>query len=289
MNRFPLLTTYYTLLIILAVLVLLGGIWVANDAATTETWRGETEFKFGTFLGTFLGFGAVAFGLAVSAEVIGLFLTMEEHLYEMRASLSRLPDSARQSMPTAPQTPAQQPQTTAIYTPTKIGVTGPEAKSAVLRATVKPERVFIVGTPGARMDRANVKAVAKQNQVLNLIGRTDDCRWVRIEREFEAWVDAANLSIEGDISTLPVQYGPETKSAVLRGTVKPERTLIVGTPGVWMARAIATQNQALKLIGRTDDCKWVQVEREFEAWVEASDLSIEGDISILPVKYSSQG
>ena len=55
MNRFPLLTTYYTLLIILAVLVLLGGIVVALDTATTVTWRGETEFKFGTFLGVSWG------------------------------------------------------------------------------------------------------------------------------------------------------------------------------------------------------------------------------------------
>lgn len=205
MNRFPLLTTYYTLLIILAVLVLLGGIVVALDTATTETWRGETEFKFGTFLGTFLGFGAVAFGLAVSAEVIRLFLAMEEHLYEMRSSLSRLPDPAQQSTPAAPQTPAQQPQITAIYTPTKISVAGPEARSVVLRATVKPERTLVVGTPGVRMARA----IATQNQVLKLIGRTQDQKWVQVEHKFEAWVEASDLSIEGDVSTLPVRYSSQ--------------------------------------------------------------------------------
>lgn len=117
MNRFPLLTTYYTLLIILAVLVLLGGIWVANDAATTETWRGETEFKFGTFLGTFLGFGAVAFGLAVSAEVIRLFLAMEDHLYEMRAYLSGLASAAKK--------PAQLTPTSGSVTPPRKGPSGP--------------------------------------------------------------------------------------------------------------------------------------------------------------------
>ena len=79
----------------------------------------------------------------------------------------------------------------------------------ILRATVKPERVFIVGTPGARMIRANVKAVAKQNQVLNLIGRTDDCKWVQVEHKSEAWAEASGLSIEGDVSTLPVKYSSQ--------------------------------------------------------------------------------
>jgi hypothetical protein len=151
-------------------------------------------------LGVILGFGSVALGLVVSAEVIRLFLAMEEHLYEMRSYFSGLATSTQESMQ-----PARPPQTTAIYTPTRVTASGSAPKSVALRGTVKPERTLIVGTPGVRMARA----IAAQNQVLKLIGRTQDQRWVQVELKSEAWVETSDLSIEGDVSTLPVRYNSQ--------------------------------------------------------------------------------
>lgn len=125
MERFSLLMWCGILLTSLAVLVLLGGILAALGTATTVTWRGETEFKFGTFLGTFLACGAVAFGLAVSAEVIRLFLAIEEHLCEMRVSLSGLASAAETSVQSVEQEPAQLPPTRGSATRTREVPSGP--------------------------------------------------------------------------------------------------------------------------------------------------------------------
>lgn len=195
MNRFPLLTMYYSLLIILAILVLVGGLFVAYGMAQTETRLGETEFKFGTFLGVFLGFGVVAFGLALSAEIIRLFLAMEDHLYKMRSQLSGL----------LGQEPAEQRQTTITEYVRTSAETTAAYPTVVLRGIVRPERVRLIVVPGGWL----VITTATRNQVLSLIGRTDDCKWVQVEHKSEAWVETSDLSIEGDVSTLPVKYSSQ--------------------------------------------------------------------------------
>lgn len=72
MDRFPMLTTYKTLLNGVAILTLVAGLFIAIDGARETDW-GRTEFQFGVFLLTFIPFGIGAFMLAVSAELITLF------------------------------------------------------------------------------------------------------------------------------------------------------------------------------------------------------------------------
>jgi len=87
LNRFPVLAGYKKLLNIFAAFVLIVSILHAFDAATPS---GGGPFDVGEFILAFFDYGFISLGLTFTAELIELGLTIEDHLYEIRASLATL-------------------------------------------------------------------------------------------------------------------------------------------------------------------------------------------------------
>lgn len=82
MSRFPLLNIYRTALQIFAGLTLLAGLFVAYSAGSNANDYGD--FSLVTFVGVYTGVITTAIGLLVTAELIHLGLSIEDHLHAMR-------------------------------------------------------------------------------------------------------------------------------------------------------------------------------------------------------------
>jgi len=204
MKRFPLLNSYKVLLYVVAVLVLVVGFLISLGNASMSVW-GETGFQFGEFLVTFIPFILGAFFLAVSAEVIGLFLTIEERLYQIQLNTTPSQSTPQTGFQrgywdvgiSAP--PTGQP-------PNMSGATAYPADSQAtthkIRATVTaPERALIRQQPN---EMAPANRMARSGRDVMLVGRTADGAWVKIDAPFDAWINSADLAIQGKIYDLPV-------------------------------------------------------------------------------------
>jgi tetratricopeptide (TPR) repeat protein len=90
-NRFPLLNTYRLLLYILAALAFVIGtavmVTLLISAATNDTGIIRASSPYAIII-IIASTGSTTFSLLLSAEVIKLFLNMEDHLYHIRYDLS---------------------------------------------------------------------------------------------------------------------------------------------------------------------------------------------------------
>lgn len=211
MKRFPLLNTYKVLLYVVAVLVPVAGLLVSLGTASVTIreygleYRIERDFRFEVFLTTFIPFIIGAFFLAVSAEVIGLFLTIEERLYQIQHNTT--PSQS------TPQTGSQKGYSDAgisalptVQPPNISRATVPPADSQAathkIRATVTaPERALIRPRPN---EMAPANRMARSGRDVMLVGRTADGAWVKIDASFDGWINSADLAIQGNIYDLPV-------------------------------------------------------------------------------------
>ncbi len=80
--KFPALNLYKMLLTLLGYVVIGGGI-LLSISISNSPWR----FDLGLFFGSAIGFVAIGVSLFVVAELIGVFLSIEEHLSESRSYL----------------------------------------------------------------------------------------------------------------------------------------------------------------------------------------------------------
>ncbi|HEX3051723.1 MAG TPA: hypothetical protein VHP83_13770 [Aggregatilineaceae bacterium] len=219
MDRFPLLNLYRVLLLGLAGLVLLVGITaaIAESSEKTVEYNEQTgrleetsDFQSGKCLSTLVATFISCVSLVIFAEFIQLALTMEDHLYTIRHSIgsivvppspsisayseSSLSDSSGNA---APASPASENPQSAINLPNSIEF------EYNLKALVNVERVKIMKKPNG--NAFDIIGVAMRDQELTLVGRTYDSSFVRLNYyEQEAWVEASQLKIEGDITTLPI-------------------------------------------------------------------------------------
>ena len=84
MGKFPILKIFRRLYIFAGVLLLGGGLLVAVEAARISSWYGDSTFDAGIFAITYLYFVGAASVMLIIAEVIQLFLRIEDHLDVIR-------------------------------------------------------------------------------------------------------------------------------------------------------------------------------------------------------------
>jgi hypothetical protein len=80
--KFPALNLYKTLLALLGYVVIGGGILLGLSIANTRQ-----GFDIGLFFGNAIGFVVLGGSLLVVAELISVFLSIEDHLSESRSYL----------------------------------------------------------------------------------------------------------------------------------------------------------------------------------------------------------
>ncbi|NLE52697.1 MAG: hypothetical protein GX613_14970 [Chloroflexi bacterium] len=201
MDRFPMLTTYKALLNGVAILTLAAGLFVAIDAARETVW-GETEFQFGVFLLTFIPFGIGAFMLAVSAELITLFLTIEDRLYEIQNNTSPKRSAPQTASRPAPSKSATQTNATAgASEETVYPAASRTAARKVLATVTASDRTLVHQRPNKM---APPHRIAVFGEDVTLVARTEDCAWMKIEASYNGWIAAAALTLHGDVYDLPV-------------------------------------------------------------------------------------
>lgn len=202
MDRFPMLTTYKTLLNGVAILIVVLGLFVAIDTARVRVW-GETRFEFDTFLLTFIPFGIGAFILAVTAELVTLFLTIEERLYQIQYNTTPRPsqtDSQTASLgpgSSAPQTAQPTDISRETAPPAVSQATGPK-----VRATVTAEDRTVVYQRPNKMSPPHRILVFGED--VTLVARTADCAWLKVDASYEGWIYSADLRLHGDFYDLPI-------------------------------------------------------------------------------------
>ncbi|MBN1965242.1 MAG: hypothetical protein JW910_11395 [Anaerolineae bacterium] len=275
MDRFPLLNTYRGLLIIAAVLIIIVGFFGGLSAASeTNTWTDETEFTVGTFL-LFFGIAAGAgITLLVMAELIHLGLAIEDHLYHMRRNI----EPARPASSSAPSRAGSRSYSSTSSSSSLTGSTS-RAESS------DPQQVYSQALAAYR-NRDYPKAVELFEQAL-LTGagmapppalyfyRAQCYREMGETEKYQADMKTYNALAEGT----------SNQDGALFGTVAAERTMLRQEPreGAELFTMVM-QSTRLKLIGRNNDSTWVKVEhREGDFWVDAADLTIDGDVSSLPL------
>lgn len=208
MDRFPMLTTYKALLTGGAILLVVAGLFMALDAARTPVgFRGETKFEFGVFLLTFIPIGIGAFMLAVSAELISLFLTIENRLYEIQLNTSeRKPPpfrasgdrySEQRSIPS----PAQPVVLSNASLSAERATVSQSGSHKVLATVTTSNRTLVYQRPNKLAPPHRIAAFGED---VTLVARTDDCTWVKIDASYDGWINSADLTLHGDVYDLPV-------------------------------------------------------------------------------------
>jgi hypothetical protein len=207
MFRFPLLNSYRSLLQVAAGLLALGGFFYAIEAANTN-YYGKSSFNFGVFI---IVFGAAlisTLSLLVTAELINLGLSIEDHLFDIRKNIksiastvdTKVPQPAKTSTPVPPplQTLVDEAQ------PAKISDQPKLSHEHSLKATVTPAkggRAMLKKTPMNAQPWAMVGA----GQLITLAGRNAEATWAAVKRQDDIyWIDVLEIEIDGDILSLPV-------------------------------------------------------------------------------------
>jgi|SRR5664279_586610 len=197
MSKFPLLDTYRTLAVILAVIVVIAGFFAALSAATAF----EQAFNVGTFIVAWLPFLGGAFSLGVFAELIQLFLNIEDHLEHIKIASERqgvqltraLENTAAtsSSRPTSSGGSTSSTQTRASSQPA-IEIFARVQAKATTSVCTKPETAFASGQ-------------LNSGQTITVYGRNSDSTWLSIGRTGKLWIDAADVQVvEGDVGRLPI-------------------------------------------------------------------------------------
>ena len=203
MSKFPLLNTYRSLAIILAVIVVIAGILSALGAASL--FRG---FDLGIFIITTIPFLGGAFALGVVAELILLLLRIEDHLEHIRhaserpltqavAAAENSPTSSRASSSASP------PSTSSYRSTTPAASTSRQMPDAItVRIQVKVKSTSFRIKPDAAAD---VSGSLNFDQSITVYGRNTDATWLTISKIGRLWIDVSDVDvIEGDIDKLPV-------------------------------------------------------------------------------------
>lgn len=206
MSKFPLLTNYRTIAILLAVITVVVGVIAAISTATISIDYGQrTRFELGTFVFVLFPFLVGAFVLAVLAEMISLALHMEDHLDVLRSfqekdrNITRRDSFADLAFSGPPTVKARHETDTSesFYRIAQENHAGVTLKAAVIRY-----QTIALQTPG--QENMIFRGAIKQGTELSLYGRTSDGDWVEIEGTGRSWVEAVHLQIEGDVMTLPI-------------------------------------------------------------------------------------
>jgi hypothetical protein len=217
MNKFPILNFYQNALNILGVIVLVGGFLIA---LTTSSSLGRSFGGGGliVFVSAYLPFLISAIGLGITAEIIKLFLRIEDHLDQMqrmqRQLLATRPpmySEAAKSPSRSIEQPLSQKADNFIRTDTykaKQASKVLENSDIWLEAIVIPERTMIRARPNTKY---GVRGAAMRGQVVRLLGRNADNTWAVMDKEASMWINVSELSVRGNLEALPIIENTQPK------------------------------------------------------------------------------
>ena len=202
MGKFSLLKFYRRLLRIAAVLSLLGSVamFLFTPLRGTYSYSSDLLIAFVAalpFLGLSLGFGIIA-------EIITLFLHMEDHLDKMRQEQAR----TNQLLLNPPQgrtvSPASNPFSAAG--PSQAVRSTPKLAS-FLDSTIVAYAAFVYDQPD---EHSKLLGRVLRGRAVKLYGRDASSQWVCGDTTGTKWIRVSQLSVSGDISTLPIITPPPT-------------------------------------------------------------------------------
>ena len=106
-------------------------------------------------------------------------------------------------------------------------------------------------------------------------GRNEAGSWLHIA---EGWVAAKNVEANGDVMTLPIT----TDAVTIQATAN--RSLRSGPDSSFEVVGNLPSGETALVLGRNHNGSWLQVK---DGWIPAGQMEISGDITALPVTFSS--
>lgn len=214
MGKFSLLKFYRRLLRIAAVLSLLGSVamFLFTPLRGTYSYSSDLLIAFVAalpFLGLSLGFGIIA-------EIITLFLHMEDHLDKMRQEQARTnqlllnPPQGRTVSPAS--NPTAMGENLSTFDP--FSAAGPSQAvrstpklASFLDSTIVAYAAFVYDQPD---EHSKLLGRVLRGRAVKLYGRDASSQWVCGDTTGTKWIRVSQLSVSGDISTLPIITPPPT-------------------------------------------------------------------------------
>lgn len=292
-NRFPMLSTYATILNVFGVLVLIFGLLGAFVLANVSTgFGGQTRFDWGIFLGAGIAVLGYALGLFVVAELLRLAMSVEDHLHTMRINSENWKTTANQSSPvptsreksiTHSPVPPAKPRQAKLAETTARESRHQQPVNTITMPVKLDERKWVY-TKGL------ASAIVDPDQNLEAVGRNEAGNWLQIRRDGSVigWIEVKSVKLEGDVNELPIvksdlDQGQENATSI--PVHVSERTLIMYAPQTNEVLAIATPTQNLEAIGRDETGTWLKIRRSGSdlGWIELTSIMETIDVDKLPV------
>lgn len=144
-----------------------------------------------------------------------------------------------------------------------------ELSQVKISATI---RTYVLNAP---RPNAELVGILQPDAVLSAFGRDEEGNWLRI---MEGWVLADVFNTEGEIGALP-----DTTHSFLGATIA--HTFLHDGPSERWFNSLASigDGTQILIIGRNEDSTWLQI---LGGWVDAADVTTDGDVSLLPVTLS---
>ena len=176
-----------------------------------DPFSGGSSFNLATFLlvalASFLNGGLVI----ALAELIGVFLHMEDHLEKMRNSMEQLnrnlvvgASASTQSI----QPPVKTPAYSALPNPVPAPKRDVPPPIAMHDGPKLPGRVCLERTMLKSAPNGSVQTPAMPQHNITVVGRSADGGWLQVYKEDKGpyWAQTSTIDVDGDVSTLPVTY-----------------------------------------------------------------------------------
>ncbi|HEY65455.1 MAG TPA: SH3 domain-containing protein [Caldilineae bacterium] len=214
-----------------------------------------------------------------------------------------------EAMPTPTEAPTQPPMLRPRPTPTPLLIR--------FKAFVAPLRTELKAEP--RLD-ADVVAMVRGGQVLDMVGRTEPPTWVLViyppDSEGRAWIPVGQLRIYNDVTLLPVVE--EAAAVLVTATPTPETTVtpvvtqpVATRPPIALTARITADvlnvragpsteyaiisklrnGDQVQVVGRNEEGTWLLViydeATEAQGWIFAQYADVSGDVQEAPVATST--
>jgi uncharacterized protein YraI len=182
---------------------------------------------------------------------------------------------------------------TVLGDPTVIAVASPPptattASNFILTGVLSAAEVRLRSSPtGEPLTELN------EGTRLIILGRTRDEGWLQVRVSAtgeEGWIAAPFVTVTGSVSDLPITTSIDPLVEGLEAVIIGTRPVNLRTgPGVGFSVVeILPAASSVTVIGRNRDATWLQVRYEsLTGWITADALSVDGNISQLPVTAGS--
>ncbi len=126
---------------------------------------------------------------------------------------------------------------------------------------------------------------------VEVVGRTDESDWLEIfyppGEDTTAWVATEFVDVDGDVEELPVTFEKKLREGALAGTATGNGNVYEEPDSESSLIGSLTDGDELEVVGRTEESDWLEIifppGGDATGWVEADFVTVEGDVTELPV------